>query len=101
MPCAATIGSKTVCFLPLPPPAVGVHIGGNIIQGTPTVLIGGKPASCMGDNVLCAGTPPHNDAIARGSATVLIGGKPAAYMGCNLMSGGLIVMGEATVMIGM
>ena len=101
MPCAATVGSKTVCFLPLPPPAVGIHIGGNIVQGNPTVLIGGKPAARIGDSVLCAGTPPHNDAIARGSSSVLICGRPAAYMGGNLISGGLIAMGEATVMIGM
>ena len=43
--------------------------------GAPTVLIGGQPASCVGDVVsgaACVG------AIAMGSATVLIAGRPAA-----------------------
>jgi uncharacterized Zn-binding protein involved in type VI secretion len=45
----------------------------------------------------CAGGP---DVIALGSFTVLIGGQPAARMGDLTAHGGVIVMGEPTVMIG-
>ena len=44
--------------------------------GVPTVLIGGQPASVVGD--LVAG-PVCSGAIYLGSQTVLIGGRPAAH----------------------
>jgi uncharacterized Zn-binding protein involved in type VI secretion len=64
---------------------------GDVITGpgVPTVLIGGLPASVMGDMVtggVCVGS------ITMGSPTVLIGGRPAArvtstVMGSNPASG--------------
>jgi len=44
--------------------------------GVPTVLIGGLPASVMGDMV--AGGVCVTGSIVMGSPTVLIGGRPAA-----------------------
>lgn len=74
------------------------HVGGPITgPGTPTVLIGGLPAATVGDMCVCVGPP---DAIVKGSATVLIGGKPAARIGDTTAHGGVIVLGQATVMIG-
>ncbi|MWB94642.1 type VI secretion protein [Flavobacterium sp. GA093] len=74
------------------------HVGGPILPpGSPTVLIGGVPAACLGDMAVCTGPP---DTIAGGSATVLIGGKPAARMGDSTAHGGTIVAGLATVLIG-
>jgi uncharacterized Zn-binding protein involved in type VI secretion len=55
------------------------------------------PAARVGDKALCTGPP---DTIATGSATVLIGGKPAARLGDTTAHGGMIVAGEATVLIG-
>ena len=95
---AATVGSNHVCpmFNPgtPPPPHVGGPISG---PGVPTVLIGGKPASVMGDMCVCAGPP---DTIVMGVATVLIGGKPAATLGDMTAHGGSIVVGDPTVLIG-
>ena len=74
------------------------HIGGPILPpGCPTVLIGGMPAARVGDLAFCAGGP---DVIALGSFTVMIGGTPAARMGDQTAHGGVIVLGEPTVMIG-
>jgi len=74
------------------------HVGGPIMgPGVPTVLIGGMPASVLGDSATCVGPP---DTIAKGSATVMIGNKPAARMGDTSGHGGSIVLGCPTVMIG-
>jgi uncharacterized Zn-binding protein involved in type VI secretion len=74
------------------------HVGGPISgPGVPTVLIGGLPASVLGDMAVCVGPP---DSIIKGSATVLIGSKPAARMGDTSAHGGAIVLGLPTVMIG-
>ena len=74
------------------------HVGGPVIgPGIPTVLIGGKPAAVMGDQCTCSGPP---DVIVKGEATVLIGGKPAATMGSTTAHGGVITVGEPTVLFG-
>jgi uncharacterized Zn-binding protein involved in type VI secretion len=73
------------------------HIGGPVILGCPTVLIGGLPAARVTDICICAGPP---DMIAKGSATVLIGGLPAARMLDQTAHGGVIVSGFPTVLIG-
>ncbi|NJN93506.1 MAG: PaaR repeat-containing protein [Anaerolineales bacterium] len=57
--------------------------------GVPVVLIGGMPASVVGDMVAGAAC---NGSIMMGSMTVLIGGRPAArvtsqVMGVNPMTG--------------
>ncbi|MQP66374.1 type VI secretion protein [Niveispirillum sp. SYP-B3756] len=73
------------------------HVGGPVLAGEPTVLIGGLAAARVGDACLCVGPP---DSIAKGSATVKIGGKPAARMGDTTAHGGKILTGWPTVMIG-
>jgi len=74
------------------------HVGGPILPpGGVTVLIGGLPAACMGDMLVCVGPP---DSIVKGSATVLIANKPAARMLDNCAHGGMIVGGFPTVLIG-
>jgi len=72
------------------------HVGGPILMGAPTVLIGGVPAARIGDMCMCVGPP---DAIAMGSPKVLIGGRPAARMGDVTSHGGSIVLGCFTVLI--
>jgi uncharacterized Zn-binding protein involved in type VI secretion len=73
------------------------HVGGPVLQGEPTVLIGGMPAARAGDMLACSGS---TDTIAMGSSTVMIGGKSAARMGDITAHGGSIVIGEPTVIIG-
>jgi uncharacterized Zn-binding protein involved in type VI secretion len=73
------------------------HVGGPIMLGAPTVLIGGLPAARVGDMVTCVGPP---DVIALGSFTVLICGQPAARMGDLTAHGGTIVLGLPTVLVG-
>lgn len=95
MPLAARVSDMHVC-----PMVTGVvpHVGGPILPpGTPTVMIGGLPAACVGNMCTCAGPP---DVIAAGSSTVMIGGLPAARMGDMTAHGGSIVIGCPTVIIG-
>ncbi len=74
------------------------HVGGPVLPpGTPTVLIGGMPAACLGNTCTCTGPP---DLIITGSATVTIGGKPAARMGDSTAHGGKVILGCPTVLIG-
>jgi uncharacterized Zn-binding protein involved in type VI secretion len=69
----------------------------HVWPGAPTVLIGGLPASVMGDSCVCVGPP---DSVVKGSATVMICSKPAVRMGDTTAHGGNIVIGMPTVMIG-
>jgi uncharacterized Zn-binding protein involved in type VI secretion len=92
---AALLGDMHTC-----PLVTGVvpHVGGPIVVGCFTVLIGNMPAACMGDQAVCVGPP---DVIVLGSATVLIGNKPAARVGDQTAHGGVIVgPGCPTVIIG-
>lgn len=73
------------------------HVGGPIIVGCPTVLIGFMPAARVGDMATCVGPP---DTIAMGSMTVMISGMPAARLGDMTVHGGVITVGLPTVMIG-
>lgn len=94
MPPAARMTDMHVC------PMVTViipHVGGPIVKGVPTVLIGKLPAATATSMCVCVGPP---DIIAKGSATVLIGKLPAARMGDTCAHGGTVVLGLPTVMIG-
>lgn len=74
------------------------HVGGPIDgPGEPTVLIGGLPAACVGDEASCNGPP---DTLIEGSPTVLIGGKPAVRAEDPTDHGGMVDAGEPTVLIG-
>ncbi len=95
MPPAARLTDMHVC-----PMVTGVvpHVGGPIIApGCPTVLIGFLPAARVTDMAVCVGPP---DMIAMGSTSVMIGFLPAARIGDMTIHGGVIVLGEFTVMIG-
>lgn len=95
MPPATRITDMHVCPMTTGPVP---HVGGPVVgPGAPTVLIGGLPASIMGDNCVCVGPP---DTVAKGSATVMITNKPAVRMGDSTGHGGSIVLGLPTVMIG-
>ena len=91
---AARISDVHVC-----PMVTGVvpHVGGPVVMGDPTVIIGFMPAARLGDQCVCVGPP---DMIAKGSATVKIGFMPAARMGDMTAHGGSIVVGFPTVLIG-
>ena len=88
-----TCPMQTPAF-PSPIPHVGGPISG---PGKTTVLIGGMPASVMGDSCVCVEPP---DSIVKGSATVMIGGMPAARMGDSTAHGGTVTLGCPTVLIG-
>ncbi len=98
MPPAARVGDMHVCPMVTPGTPPVPHVGGPILPpGTPTVMICGMPAACVGDMCVCTGPP---DSIVIGSFTVMIGGKPAARLGDTTAHGGSIVAGAPTVMIG-
>lgn len=58
-------GGALVTGTPTPP-----HVGGQIINGSSTVFIGGKPAARVGDTIVEVGA---TSTIAAGSPTVRIG----------------------------
>jgi uncharacterized Zn-binding protein involved in type VI secretion len=91
---AARLTDMHVC-----PMVTGIvpHVGGPVIMGAPTVLVGALPAARVSDPLVCVGPP---DIIALGSFTVLITGMPAARMGDLTAHGGTIVLGLPTVLIG-
>ena len=90
---AARIGDMHVC-----PMVTGVvpHVGGPILTGQPTVLVGGMPQARISDLLTCVGPP---DVIALASFKVLVGGLPAARLGDMTAHGGVIVVGYPTVLI--
>ena len=80
MPPAARLSDMHVC--PMVDPASGVpHVGGPIITGYPTVMIGFMPAARVSDSCVCVG-------------------MQAARLGDLTAHGGTVVMGCPTVMIG-
>jgi uncharacterized Zn-binding protein involved in type VI secretion len=90
------------------PPAARVgdptgHPGLIAGPGVPTVLIGGMPASVVGDMHTCAFPPPavHPPTpMALGSFMVLIGGRPAVRLGDIAGCGAPVIVGLPTVEIG-
>ncbi len=94
MPPAARISDMHTC-----PMVTGnvPHVGGPIITGEPTVIIGSMPAARVTDQCTCVGP---TDVIVRGSMTVYIGYQQAARIGDMTAHGGVIVQGLPTVIIG-
>jgi len=95
MPPAARVTDMHVC-----PMVTGVvpHVGGPILPPCAMqVLIGGLPAARITDLAVCVGPP---DMIVMGSSTVFIQYLPAARIMDNTVHGGMIVLGEFTVIIG-
>lgn len=79
--------------------------GGTIVgPGCATVMIGGMPASVMGDNHVCV-IPPNTGHITSspfpmGSATVMFGGKPAIRTTDSCICGAMAAVGCVTVNVG-
>lgn len=74
------------------------HVGGPIVSpGCPTVLIGKLPAARVSDQATCVGPP---DVIVVGAFTTLVGKLPAARVGDQTAHGGVVTLGEFTVLIG-
>jgi uncharacterized Zn-binding protein involved in type VI secretion len=98
MPPAARVSDMHTCPMQTPGTPPIPHVGGPILPPCePTVLIGFLPAARVGDMAVCVGPP---DTIAMGSTSVFIGYMMAARIGDPTMHGGVIVVGEPTVMIG-
>lgn len=82
--------------------------GGVVMVGFPTVLIGGMPASRIGDLHVCpmvTGVVPHvGGPFIMGSPTVIVGGMPQSRVTDQLTCVGppdVAVMGCPTVLVGM
>ncbi|MBL3658285.1 PAAR domain-containing protein [Fulvivirga sp. 2943] len=91
---AATVGSNHTCAM-----CTGTtpHVGGPITQGEPNVLFNGKPVATIGSMCTCVGPP---DMVVQGNPTVLVNGKPIACVGDMTAHGGVIVSGEANIIVG-
>lgn len=90
---AARILDMHVC-----PMVTGVvpHVGGPIVLGEFTVLIGKMPAARLTDMAVCVGPP---DMCIGLGVTTLIGKMPSARLGDPTAHGGTIILGEFTVLI--
>lgn len=91
MPFAARVGDSTG------------HPGTIVGPGESTVLIGGIPASVVGDmhSCLCPSNPPHSPSpFSMGSTSVLIKGRQALRMGDVAGCGAPIILGATNVTIG-
>jgi uncharacterized Zn-binding protein involved in type VI secretion len=95
MPPAARITDMHAC--PMVEPGPKPHVGGPVVSGEPTVIIGFQPAARVSDSLVCIGP---KDSVAAGEPTVIIGNKDAARMGDPTSHGGKIVLGHPTVFIG-
>jgi len=74
------------------------HVGGPILPPCAvTVLTGGLPQARVTDKLTCVGPP---DVIVLGSFTVLVCSLPAARMTDITAHGGVIILGDFTVLIG-
>ncbi|WP_109465059.1 PAAR domain-containing protein [Albibacillus kandeliae] len=97
----ARLGDMCGCCVPAPPPAPPVPPPGAPLPiamvGAPTVLVGKKPAARVTDQHV-SGTGPHP--IVKGSMTVMISSLPAARIMDNAACGGMVVLGEFTVLTG-
>lgn len=95
MPPAARVGDLHTCPMTI---VLVPHVGGPILPpGCPTVQIGHQFAARFGDKATCVGP---DDTIVMGSPTVLIGNMMAARQGDLTLHGGVIALGEPTVLIG-
>ena len=100
MPPAAQVTNNQVCPMVTPGLPPIPHVGGPINgPGVPTVLVGGLPASCVGDVCVCVGPP---STITLGFPTVLVGGKPITVVGMSITDhgGSVVGPGAVTVLIG-
>jgi uncharacterized Zn-binding protein involved in type VI secretion len=95
MPPAARITDFHAC--PKVNPGPVPHVGGPVIAGEPTVIIGNQPAARVGDKAQCV---PAVDSISAGEPSVIIGYQDAARMGDPTSHGGRIAKGCPTVLIG-
>ena len=86
-----------VCPMVTPAPVPIPHVGGPVMMGAPTVMIGGVPAAQVGSMCTCTGPP---DSVVMGSMTVLVANMPVARMGDSTAHGGAIVIGCPTVLVG-
>jgi uncharacterized Zn-binding protein involved in type VI secretion len=73
--------------------AVAAQPAGGAAEGSPDVMIGGKPAARVGD-VGANGAP-----LVEGSPNVFINGRPAAIAGGGGNCGGVVVGGSSNVFI--
>ncbi|MBL8603330.1 MAG: PAAR domain-containing protein [Myxococcales bacterium] len=95
MPPASRIGDMHTC--PKVEPGPVPHVGGPILTGESTVLIGNMPAARVSDKAQCNAPP---DSISKGASGVLISNQQAARIGDPTAHGGVIVAGFSTVLIG-
>ena len=72
MPPAARLGDNHVC--PKVEPGPVPHVGGPVIAGEGSVIIGYQPAARVGDSAQCV---PAVDSISAGESSVTIGYKGA------------------------
>ena len=95
---AARITDMHLCPMVNPGVPPIPHVGGPILGPcAPTVLTGMLLQARVTDQCVCVGPP---DIIVKGSTTVLVCSLPAARILDQTAHGGVIILGDFTVLIG-
>jgi len=94
---AARLTDMHTCPMVTPGTPPIPHVGGPIVLASFNVFTGKLPQARVGDMLTCIGPP---DIIAMGSTGVFVNDMPAARLGDQTAHGGVIVVGEPTVLIG-
>ena len=74
------------------------HVGGPVLQGSPTVYAGGKPVCRQNDPLQCQSSA--FDTVIKGSTTVFANGLPIARMNDQTAHGGMIQEGNPLIAVG-
>ncbi|MCA0399401.1 MAG: PAAR domain-containing protein [Proteobacteria bacterium] len=74
-------------------PALAQQTPGTVVDGAPSVTIGGQPAARQQDNTSTGAR------VTGGSANVFINGRGAATIGSRTECGGIVVSGSPNVFI--
>lgn len=72
------------------------HVGGPILVGKPTVLIGMMPAATLSSTCVCVGPPD----VVIATSTVMVMNMPLARLGDSTAHGGTVILGCFTVLAG-
>lgn len=95
---ASRLTDMHVCPMVTPGVPPIPHVGGPIIGPcSEDTIIGFLPAARVTDEAICVGPP---DTIAKGSTTVMINFLPCARILDETIHGGIIIMGDFTVIVG-
>ena len=74
--------------------------GGEVLTGSDTCLVQGKPVARQGDLCSCPREGHEHCTIAEGDPKHLVGGRPIAYEGCRTSCGAELIATQGFFHVG-